>query len=429
MLGKDMYDFIVKLFPIFRSLTGNGVRQTLSHINEILPLKIYEVASGTKVFDWEVPNEWNIKKAYLEDEWGNRIVDIENNNLYVVGYSVPIDEWFELEDIDKHICSDEKFPNAIPYITSYYKKDWGFCMEHNRRKSLKPGKYHAVIDSKLEPGFLTYGECVLPGEFDREVLISTYVCHPSMANNELSGPALVTYLGKWLTDMPRKYTYRLIFIPETIGALVYMQKHMRYLKEKVMVAANVSCVGDNRCYSYLSSRHGDTYSDKVAKNVLNFAVGDYKSYSYLNRGSNEKIFCAPGFNLPMINITRSKFLEYPEYHTSLDNLDLVSPEGLAGSFDIYRKFITLIEKNAYYRVVHFGEPQLGKRDMYFYEPNSRSISVDTRLMKNFLAYADGANDLVDISNIIGVPARDLYELVELLQGKGLIEPFDRPNLK
>lgn len=422
VLRQDIYDFIVKMFPICRSLTGNGVRQTLAYINTLLPLKVYEVASGTKVYDWNVPDEWNITEAYIEDEAGNRIIDMAINNLHVVGYSIPVDEWLDLKELKDHIYVDEKLPHAIPYITSYYKRKWGFCMSYNQKQSLVPGKYHAVIKSELKPGHLTYGECVIPGKTSQEVLISTYVCHPSMANNELSGPALTTYLGKWLMEKDRKYTYRLIFIPETIGALVYLKDNLDYMRDNTVAAINVSCVGDNNHYSYVPSRYGDTLSDRAARTVLHWAVGDYKTYSYLDRGSNERIFCSPGVELPMVNITRSKFNDYTEYHTSLDDLDFVSPEGLTGSFDVYTKFIDLIENNGCYQATNIGEPQLGKRNMYDYNGVAgRKLSNTTRIIKDFLIYSDGTNDLIDMSKLIGVPPWEMYEVIDMLLEHNLIK--------
>lgn len=422
VLKQEIYDFIVKMYPICRSLTGNGVRETLAYINTLLPLEIHEVPSGTKVYDWEVPDEWNILEAYIEDEAGNRIIDMAINNLHVVSYSVPIDDWFDLEELKSHIYTDEKLPDAIPYITSYYKRIWGFCMSHNQKQSLKPGKYHAVIKSELKPGHLTYGECIIPGRSSYEVLISTYVCHPSMANNELSGPALTTYLGRWLKEKDRKYTYRLIFIPETIGALVYIKNNINHLKENTIASINISCVGDNNHYSYVPTRYGDTFSDRVAKTVLRHAVGEYKTYSYLDRGSNERMFCSPGVDLPMVNITRSKFNDYKEYHTSLDNLDFVSPDGLGGSFDVYTKFIELIENNACYESVYIGEPQLGKRNMYDYNGVAgRKLSNNTKIIKDFLIYSDGTNDLIDISELTGIPPWDMYDVIKVLLENNLIK--------
>lgn len=428
LTGEEIYNLVVRLWPICRSLTGDGVRQTLSIINETLPLKIFEVPTGTKVFDWEVPDEWNIRAAYIEDEAGNKIIDMKNNNLHVMSYSIPVDKWMDLEELRQHLYSNPDMPNAIPYYTSYYNKKWGFCLEHSQRQALKPGKYHAVIDSDLKPGHLTYGECILPGTSKEEVILATYVCHPSMANNELSGPALTTYLGKWLSSLDRKYTYRLVFIPETIGALVYLNDKYKYLKKHTHAAFNISCVGDDRCYTYIASRYGKTYTDKIAQHVLKNTDPNYISYSFLERGSNERIFCAPGFDIPMVNISRSVFRKYPEYHTSLDNLDLVSPQGFQNSFELFRRMIEAIEKNAYYSATNCGEPQLGKRGLYTVINNNRTLNNFTQLVVDFLQYADGTNDLVEIANIIKVPVWHLHEIVGVLLEHNLIKLSTIPGV-
>lgn len=419
--GQEIYDLVVRLWPYCRSLTGDGVRQTFSDINEILPLKIHEIPTGTKAFDWEVPDEWNIRGAYIKDEAGNTIIDMKDNNLHIMSYSVPINAWIDLEELQQHLYSDPNKPDAIPYFTSYYNKKWGFCLEHNKRLALKSGKYHVFIDSTLEPGHLTYAECIIPGKSKKEVLISTYICHPSMANNELSGPALTTYLGKWLMEKNnRKYTYRLIFVPETIGAIVYLKYNHKHLKKNTIAAINASCVGDGRCYTYIASRYGNTLSDKVAQHILRFTDPNYHSYSFLERGSNERMFCAPGFDLPMVNINRSAFRKYPEYHTSLDNLDLVSPEGFQGSFNVYTRFIQAIENNAFYTATNCGEPRLGKRNLYTVINNNRTLDNFTQIVVDFLQYADGTNDLIDIANIIKVPVWKLYDVVGVLLKHDLV---------
>ena len=420
LVGQQMYGFVVKLWHYCRSLTGEGVRKTLNIINEILPLKIYEVPTGTKAFDWEVPDEWNIYAAYIKDEMGNTIVDMNDNNLHIMGYSVPTNAWMDLEELQKHLYSDPEKPNAIPYHTSYYDRKWGFCLEDRKRVSLKPGKYHVVIDSSLNPGHLTYGECVISGKLKKEVLLSTYICHPSMANNELSGPALATYLGRWLLEKKRKYTYRIIYIPETIGALVYLKYNYKNLKKNTISAVNISCVGDDRCYTYIASRYGNTLADKIAKHVLHFTDPNYYSYSFLERGSNERMFCAPGFDLPMVNISRSMFRKYPEYHTSLDNLSLVSPQGFQNSFDVYMKFIEAIENNTYYIATNYGEPRLGNRNLYAVVDNNRMWDNYTKIIVDFLQYADGSNDLIEIANIIKVPIWKLYDVISVLLKHKLI---------
>lgn len=420
---KDMYDLCVKLFPICRSITGNGVRETLSIINSVIggEMVVHEVPSGMQVFDWTVPKEWNIKDAWVKDSKGNKIVDFKQNNLQVVGYSTPIDKIVTLQELKNIIYTQPEQPDVIPYVTSYYKERYGFCMTQNQKDSLGEDNYHIFIDSELKNGHLTYGEIIIPGELKQEIFLSTYVCHPSMANNELSGPAVATYLVKWLKSLPkRKYTYRIIFIPETIGSIIYLSRNLKHLKNHVIAGFNLSCVGDNRTFSYVASRYGNTLADKVAKNVLQFYYPDYKTYSFLKRGSDERQYNAPGVDLPVCAICRSKYGEYPEYHTSKDDLNLINPEGLAGAFEVYKECITALENNNKYRIKVSCEPQLGKRGLY---PtiSQKGTSNAVKAMSDFIAYADGTNDLIDISNIIGVPVKDLLPIVEKLKINLLIE--------
>lgn len=418
-VGQDMYRMMVELFPICRSITGDGVRETLARIKEHIPLEIYEVRSGTKVFDWEVPKEWNIKDAFILDEQGSKVVDFQKNNLHVVGYSIPIDKWLTLSELQEHLHSLPDQPDAIPYVTSYYKEYWGFCLCHNVRERLKEGRYRVVIDSELKDGYLTYGEYVVQGKTPQEVFLSTYVCHPSMANDNLSGSVLTTFLGRWIASAPRRYTYRIVFVPETIGSITYLSRNLDKMRNNILVGFNISCAGDERTYSYVPSRYGNTYADKVALNILKFKHPDFVRYSFLERGSDERQYCSPGIDLPLVTLTRSKYGAYPEYHTSLDNLDLVTPDGLRGMYELFADCIELIERNVKVRVYCYGEPQLGKRGLY---PNlsTKSSGASVRDMMNFIAYADGANDLIDISNTIGVPVWELYPIVDKLLEAGLL---------
>lgn len=382
---------------------------------------VREVPSGTQVFDWSVPKEWNIRNAWIKDSKGNKILDFKDNNLHVVGYSLPVNKKVNLEELKTIIYTQPEQPDAIPYVTSYYKERYGFCMTQNQKNNLKEDNYHIFIDSELKDGSLTYGEIIIPGDSNKEVFLSTYVCHPSMANNELSGPAVAIYLAKWLKSLPkRKYTYRIIFIPETIGSITYLSKNLKYLKENVIAGFNISCVGDNRTFSYVASRYGNTLADKVAKNVLHFYYPEYKEYSFLKRGSDERQYNAPGVDLPVCAICRSKYGEYPEYHTSKDNLDFISPEGLAGAFEVYKQCITVLENNYKYKINVLCEPQLGKRGLY--PTISQKGSYDAiKAMTDFIAYADGNNDLIDISNIIGVSVKNLTSIIEKLKMNELIE--------
>ena len=420
--GQEIYNWAKDLFPICRSLTGQGFRETLQYFMDIVPeMKMFEVKSGSKVFDWEVPNEWNITEAYIADENGDTIIDFKLNNLHVVGYSDAVDEWLDLEDLQANLHSVPDQPEAIPYVTSYYERKWGFCMSHKQRESLKSGRYHAVIKSTLEPGFLNYGELLIPGESKKEIFLSTYICHPSMANNELSGPTVLTAIAQWLQDQKSlKYSYRLIFIPETIGSITYLSKNLEVLKDHVIAGYNISCIGDDGAYSYVPSRLGSTLSDRVANHVLRNMDNVFTAYSWLDRGSDERQYCSPGVDLPVVGFSRSKYGEYPEYHTSLDNLNFISPKGLAGSYLALIRMIEVIENDVSYISTTLCEPQLGKRGLY---PtlSQKGSTITTKPMMNFISYCDGTKSLLEISDIIGIPFWDLLASATKLLSHGIIE--------
>ncbi len=425
MTGHSIYEMVKRLFPICRSITGNGVRQTLRIIKQYIPeMEIVEVPTGTRAFDWLVPREWNIRDAYILDPEGRKIVDFKQSNLHVVGYSIPVNRTIPLSELQEHLYSLPGQPEAIPYVTSYYREWWGFCLTEKQRLSLKPGNYHVYIDSSLTEGSLTYGELILPGKTEKEVFLSTYICHPSLANNELSGPCVTTFLARWLSSLAhRKYTYRIIFIPETIGSLVYLSRHLPVMQKNIVAGFNVTCVGDNRSYSFLPSRYGNTLADRVSLHVLKHMHPDFIHYSFLDRGSDERQYCSPGVDLPVVSVMRSKYGAYPEYHTSLDNLELVSPEGLQGGYEVLQKCIECIERNEKLIVTVLGEPQLGKRGLY------PTLSIKNRPsqvkdMLNLLAYCDGANDLLAIAELIGKPAWELFALVELLKEHNLLREAD-----
>ena len=410
------------LFPIPRSITGDGVRKTLAYIQNLIPeLVVKEVPSGTNAFDWTVPDEWNVRDAYIKDDHGNKIADFHLNNLHLVGYSEPVDMQIDLKELDKHLHSLPEQPTAIPYVTSYYETQWGFCITHQQRKALKPGQYHVVIDAELNRGVLNYGELVLKGKSSKEIFLSTYICHPSMANNELSGPVVTTALAQWLSKYrDRRYTYRIIFVPETIGSIVYLSKHLNYLKEHVIAGFNITCVGDNRCYSFVPSRDGNTLSDKVAQHVLSHIDPQYKKYSWLDRGSDERQYCSPGVDLPIATIMRSKYGEYPEYHTSMDNLELISDDGLYGSYAALQESITIIEQNYNYQVTTICEPQFGKRGLY---PtlSSKGSAEAVKTMMDFVSYCDGKHSLLEISEIMSVQFRNLELIAKELVKHALLQ--------
>lgn len=421
--GRAMHDLAARLFPICRSITGPGVRQTLRILQESIPIQVHEVPSGTPVLDWSVPKEWTIRDAFIADSTGRRVVDFQRNNLHVVGYSVPIDEQMTLAELEDHLFSLPDQSDAIPYVTSYYKERWGFCLTHRQRQSLKPGIYRVFIDSELRDGSLTYGECIFPGLTEKEIFLSTYVCHPSMANNELSGPVVTTFISKWIQSQPRYYTYRIVFVPETIGSLTYLSRNLERLKKNVIAGFNISCVGDERAFSYVSSRYSDTLADRIARHALASVSPNYTAYSFLERGSDERQYCSPGVDLPLVGLCRSKYGTYPEYHSSLDNLELVTARGLAGGYEMVRRCLEALEGNFRYKVNFLGEPCLGKRGLY--PTLSRKGSADgVKIMTDFIAYADGRNDLVGIADLIGVTVWDLFPIVAQLKEAHVISEVE-----
>lgn len=419
---KDLIDFAQSYFPIYRSITGNGVRKSLALIKNHIPeLKIHEVPTGTTCFDWTVPEEWNINDAYIIDPDGNKICDFKENNLHVVGYSTPIDLEIDLEELQKNLHSLENQPDAIPYITSYYSKNWGFCLSDNQRKKLKDGKYKVFIDSTFSDGSLTYGELLIPGKKKEEIFFSTNICHPAMANNETSGPTVITFLGKHLSQqIDHEYSYRILFIPETIGAIAYLSQNLDELKQNMIAGFNVSCVGDERVYSHLQSRNNHTLADDILSHILKHTDENYIEYKFLERGSDERQYCSPGVDLPVTAFTKSKYGTFPEYHTSLDTFDLVTGKGLYDSLEVLKKSIIAIEQNKKYKITVKCEPQLGKRGLY---PNlsTKKTKEIVYNMINFLAYSDGTNSLLEIASIIGCPVWDLYDIAKKCLDNELIE--------
>jgi len=423
--GTPIFSLAERLFPICRSITGDGVRETLRIIAEHVPeLTVHEVPTGSQCFDWTVPQEWNIRDAWVIDSDGNKIIDFQQHNLHVVGYSVPVDKTVSLEELDQHLHSLPDQPQAIPYVTSYYQPRWGFCLTHHQRQSLQAGDYRVLIDSELKEGNLTYGEILLPGESSQEVFLSTYVCHPSMANNELSGPVVLTFLLKWLNSLPRRrYTYRAVFVPETIGSIVYLSRNWQEMKARVIAGFNISCVGDDRAYSYLPSRTENTLADQVAQHVLQHTDENYHRYRFLDRGSDERQYCSPKIDLPVATVMRTKYGVYPEYHTSLDNLTVISPEGLFGGYTALQHCLQVLENNIRVSVMVPCEPQLGRRGLY--PTLSQKGSGDrSRMMMNLLAYADGQRTLLEIAEKIESPMWELVPIVEQLVEHQLLEVLD-----
>ncbi len=415
--GQRAHDLATELWPIPRSITGQGVRSTLEILQREIPeLTTSEIPTGTKVFDWEVPVEWNIRGAQLIGPDGEVVIDWENSNLHVVSYSEPVEREIDLEELQDHLHSLPDQPDAIPYVTSYYNRTWGLCLTHEQRVRLRPGIYKVKIDSSLEPGVLNYGEIVLPGESEDEVFISTYVCHPSMANNELSGPVVSIALARWIKSLPsHHYTYRFVFVPESIGAISYSATHREHLREKTVSAFNLNCIGDDRAFTYLASRLGNLRIDRIAKRVLD-GRENVRHYSYLKRGSDERHYGAPGMDLPIISLMRSRYSDYPEYHTSLDDLvNVVTPTGLQGGIDIVRECISTLENVKVPVATQICEPQLGRRGLY-HLIMGKTVADEILLRVDILSYADGQHDIDDMSELLGQP-RDVLEtmIAELIE--------------
>ena len=415
------------LFPICRSLTGRGIQKTLKIIkNEFPNLKIYKIPSGTKVFDWNVPSEWNVTDAYVLDKKNKKIINFKLNNLHLIGYSIPVNKTLNKTQLFRHIYSLPKQPKAIPYITSYYKKYWGFCITHNEKKKFdkaykKYDKFKVIIKSNLNHnGNLNYGELILPGKSKQEILISTYICHPSMANNELSGPIVSMSLIKYFKNIKKlDKTIRFIFIPETIGSITYLSKNLNNLKSNVIGGFNLSCLGDERQHSCMLSKYADSPSDRALLEAYKKLKIKFKLYSFLKRGSDERQYNSPGIDLPITSIFRSKYGEYPEYHTSLDNFNLVTFKGIKGGFRVARKALEILLKKIIPKNKILCEPQMGKRGLY---PNlsTKSKSKKSENPMDFLQYADGKNDLEIISKKIKINLRVAKKIYILLKKNNLV---------
>jgi aminopeptidase-like protein len=422
-MKKQIENYFDRLWPICRSITGNGLRQSLKILQEIIPLELHEVETGTQVFDWTVPKEWNINDAYIITPEGKKIADFKVNNLHIVNYSIPINEKMSFADLDIHLHSLPDMPTAIPYLTSYYKETWGFCLTQQEYDSLpKEGEYQVVIDSTLENGSLTYGDLVLKGETDEEILLSTYVCHPSLANNELSGPLATAFLYQEILKLPkRKYTYRFVFAPETIGIIAYLAKVGMRLKEKLIAGYVLTCVGDGAEFTYKHSKQHNSVADKIALHVLKNQNVPYRSINYAVGGSDERQYCSPGFDLPVGSLIRSMYHEYQQYHTSLDNKDFMCFESMEKTINTYLDIIRVLEINAnYINAIPYCEPQLGKRGLYnnLGGQKKRSDHFINRL--HLLSYADGTKDLIDIAEKNDSFALDFIGVVEELVEAELI---------
>jgi aminopeptidase-like protein len=401
-VGREMYELIAELYPLCRSLTGDGVRKTLSILNKHLPLDIHEVPTGTPVFDWTVPKEWNIRDAYVKNAQGERIIDFHRSNLHVVSYSTPIRKTLRLEELREHLFTLPDRPEWIPYRTSYYTANWGFCLSHNQLLELQDNEYEVCIDASLENGHLTYGEYYLPGDTIDEVLLSCHICHPSLCNDNLSGIALVAFLAKYLGARARRYSYRFLFIPGTIGSITWLclnEAEVTKIKHGFVVAG----VGDAGNFTYKRSRRGDTEIDRIFSHVLKHSGKDYTIIDFFPYGYDERQFCSPGFNLPVGCLMRTPHGQYPEYHTSADGLDFIQPTFLADSFSKCLSVLDVLEHNKIYLNQNPKcEPQLGKRALYGAIGGQTDRRIGELAMLWVLNFADGHHTLLDIAERAGI---------------------------
>jgi aminopeptidase-like protein len=421
-IGDDIYHFIEKLYPICRSITGNGVRETLGHIKKMIPLEIHEVPTGTPVYDWTIPKEWNIRDAHIKDRFGKKVVDFKNSNLHVVSYSIPIKRTIKFSELKEHIFTIPDKPSWIPYRTSYYKETWGFCMPHSQFEKLSDGHYEVFIDSTLEDGYLTYGEYLIEGETEDEVLFSTHVCHPSLCNDNLSGISLAVHLAEQLKRRPQlRYSYRFLFIPGTIGSITWLNHNETHIS-KIKHGLVVTLVGDSGPMTYKKSRRGNAEIDRAVEKALRDSGDANKIVDFIPYGYDERQYCSPGFDLPIGCLMRTPHGQFPQYHTSADDLNFVSPKYLANSFKIFNDVIEILENNK--KFVNTNpkcEPHLGKRGIYNTIGGRNDRNALQIAILWVLNLSDSHNDLLSIAERSGVNFSLIKHAANLLQSHELIE--------
>ncbi len=410
---KVLESIFDRLWPICRSITGKGYRDSLEIISEYIPFKIIKFKSGKNVHDWKIPKEWVINDAYIKDPSGKKIIDFKSNNLHLVNYSIPFKGALNLEDLKEHLHTLPDQPNAIPYVTSYYREKWGFCVKYDEYKKLKNGNYEIFIDSSFEDGNLEVGEYILKGKSKKEIFFSTYLCHPSMANNELSGPLSMINLYQEISKIKnRYYTYRFVILPETIGSIAYLSKKGNELKKNIVAGYVLTCTGGSGSLTYKRSKQGDSLSDRAAI-AVHRDLDKFNELKFEPFGSDERQYCSPGYNLPIGCLMRDMWGEYKEYHTSLDNKDFVNLPLLKKTNEIYMQIIALLENNfTYQSEIIYGEPKLDKRNLY---PESGGLYLNSQVkaLKWLISYCDGSNDLIDISKISGHKIKDILGAAEV----------------
>lgn len=416
-------NYFDRLWPLPRSITGNGVRRTHEILSELLPLERIEIPSGTPVFDWTVPQEWVVRGAHVVAPDGRRLLDFADNNLHLVGYSRPYRGRLNRRELNRHLHSLPDRPSAIPYVTSYYAPGWGFCLSHDMRRALPEGEYEVVVDTDLVDGSMTLSECVLPGETEHAVLISANTCHPSLASNELSGPLVAAFLYRRLAALPRRrLTYRFVFLPETIGAIAYLSLRGDDLQDRLIAGYVLTCLGDAGCFTYKRSRRGDSLADRAAAHVLARTCQGAEVIDFFPQGCDERQYCSPGFDLPVGTVMRTMYWRYPEYHTSLDNKDLISFSSLVETVDACVDICRVLEVEGRYRcLVPHGEPQLGKRGLYPNVGGANEREARVRRQAWLLNLSDGKHSLLDIAERSGESVIDLSEIAEGCVAAGLLE--------
>jgi aminopeptidase-like protein len=423
-IGSQIYGLIESLYPYCRSITGDGVRKTLSTVSELIPIKQFEIKTGTKVFDWEIPKEWNIRDAYIKDAKGTRIVDFKKSNLHVVNYSSPVHKKLTLKELKPHLHYLKEYPDWIPYRTTYYNEDWGFCISHNQFMNLTDETYEVCIDSSLAPGFLSYAEYLIKGKTDTEILFFTHICHPSLCNDNLSGIALTAFLAKFLSEQSLHYSYRFVFAPATIGSITWMSSNENILP-KIKQGLVVAVCGDQGWMTYKKTKTGDEEIDRAALHVLKHSNEKYDVLEFTPYGYDERQFCSPGINLSMGRLTRTPNGCYPEYHTSADNLELVKPDCLEDSFTKYLSIINIVEHNRIYiNQEPKCEPQLGRRGLYRKTGGYQDIEERQYAMLWLLNMSDGTNSLLDIAERSELNFLTILHAANDLVGKNLLRPAD-----
>ncbi len=426
--GDRLYRFVSELYPICSSITGNGLREILRRIGQQIPLKIHEVPTGTQVFDWTVPREWNVRDAYVRNSSGEKVIDLRDSNLHVVNYSIPVKAKLSLGELKEHVHALPDRPDWIPYRTSYYRETWGFCLSQRVLDSLPEDEYEVVIDSSLENGSLSYGECLLPGQDKDEILISCHACHPSLCNDNLSGLSVATFLAQVLTTMERRYSYRFLFIPGTIGSITWLSRN-EDIVSRIKHGLVLACVGDPGPFSYKKSRRGRAEIDQAVLHVLassgnRFNVRDFSPYGY-----DERQYCSPGFDLPIGCLNRTQHGKFPEYHTSADNLSFITAEALLGSLRFCLDVFRVLERNLIYRSLNPKcEPQLGRRGLYRLIGGHADAETRELAMLWVMNLSDGLHSLLDIAERSGLKFDAIAQAAQELRQNGLVMENGTPTL-